>query len=331
MKELTSTVVGGKFICIPDMVEFKKMDIYCWMDSGRSQVWMKFLLYRDKTFCHKIAKTFLDSEKILMAEMINLIGENLGVCQTTYRNTKFSKFSMSDKYSIIKTFSAEMSKAVVESAEYENSPGSHFIVPSIHWKILVGQVKVPIRGEDLTEDVFLTLFRFLNSFQTTLNKSDWDVLKYVEDVTASDEFTEMMEKEFVKTVNSFIQEVPYEPRFFQLQSKLRSQMHDAFSGALNVQLVHIGDGTKKSLFNTSGMNIKVQTLVEAIGKNHGSELNRTELKNYSIRWDDGQFGQNAPVCQLIEAHLMKGNEPIFKLGKQFYKVRLCENKSNMGM
>ena len=79
------------------------------------------------------------------------------------------------------------------------------------------------------------------------------------------------------------------------------------------------------------MNIKVQTLVEAIGKNHRRLLNRTELKNYSIRWDDGQFGQNAPVCQLIEAHLMKGNEPIFKLGKHFYKVRLQEKRGNMGM
>ena len=59
------------------------------MDAGRSQVWMKFLLYRDKTFCHKIAKTFLDSDNILMAEMVNLIGENLGTYQNIYRNTKF--------------------------------------------------------------------------------------------------------------------------------------------------------------------------------------------------------------------------------------------------
>ena len=97
---------------------------------------------------------------------------------------------------------------------------------------------------------------------------------------------------------------------------MRSQIHDAFSEALNVTLIYVEGGTRKSLFNTSGMNIKVQNLVEAIGKNQalqGELLNRGALKNYSIRWDDGQFGQNAPVCQLIEAHLMEANESIFKL------------------
>ena len=54
------------------------LETFALLESGLSNLWMKLLRVRDKTFGTKLAKNMLDSEQILTAEFVNLIGNNMG-------------------------------------------------------------------------------------------------------------------------------------------------------------------------------------------------------------------------------------------------------------
>ena len=78
---------------------------------------MMLLQVRDKSFGIKLAKNMLDSEQVLTAEYVNLIGNNIGQESKTLRNPRFSQFVMKDKYGIIKGFKSKLRSEVLDSAD----------------------------------------------------------------------------------------------------------------------------------------------------------------------------------------------------------------------
>ena len=72
------------------------------LEPGLSNVWMKLLSIRDKSFGKKLAKNLLDSTQVLNAEFVNLMGDNMGTEKVTFRNPRFSQFRLKEKYGVIK-------------------------------------------------------------------------------------------------------------------------------------------------------------------------------------------------------------------------------------
>ena len=93
----------------------EKLKIFCRLESGQSNIWMKLFKHREKTFGRSLARSVLDSEQILLAKIINLIGDNLGKQEISHQNPQFARFSLIDKYGIIKTFKAKLKSDIFNS------------------------------------------------------------------------------------------------------------------------------------------------------------------------------------------------------------------------
>ena len=251
-------------------------EAFALLESGLSNLWMKFLQIRDKNFGRNIAKNMLDSDEVLSAEFINLIGNNLGKESTVYRNPKFAHFSMKEKYSVIKTFKSKLRNNVMESKEFKSFEGDEILSPNRFWEIQTGQLKIPV-NKNLTEEQLLKIFPLLMNFsKESESENIWDeVLNNVSELDSIDprvkKSTEEIKDDLKQCVKAEIEGEEHKPKTFDINSKLRCQMPDSLNGSNSVELVFKGKYEKHipwigGIDTRDGLDITVKDIVKAVAK-----------------------------------------------------------------
>ena len=299
------------------------LEAFALLESGLSNLWMKFLQIRDKNFGRKIAKNMLDSDEVLSAEFINLIGNNMGKESTVYRNPKFAHFSMKEKYGVIKTFKSKLRSTVVESKEFKSFEGNKILSPSRIWEVQTGQMKIPV-NKNLTEEQLLKIFPLLVNFSKESESEDnWDVLDNVSELDSSDprvkKSTEEIIDDLKQCVEAEIEGEEHKPKTFDINSKLRCQMPDSLNGSNSVELVFKGRKEKHipwigGIDTRDGLDITVKDIVKAVA------VAKKDIGRIHVKFPSQNFRHTFPVHELIDTQIQNDEGAVLKLGSVYYEV-----------
>ena len=300
------------------------LETFALLDSGLSNLWMKLLQVRDKTFGTKLAKNMLDSEQILTAEFVNLIGRNMGRESITLRTPRFSHYIMIDKYGLVKGFKSKLRSTVLNSSSFKAFEGDKIISTSRCWEVQRGQVKIPVKKK-ISQNIsqLLKIFSLLVNFAEQVDDEDsWDFLDYVQELDSDDPRiegnTNDIKEDLNKCVEAEMKGQKHSPKTFDIDSKLRCQMPDALEESRSVKLVY---GKAKSIswadgaYERDGLDVAVKDVVQAVAK-AGKTIRRIKVEFYSKN-----FKHSYPLHDLIETQIQNEDGPVFKLGNLYYEVK----------
>ena len=302
------------------------IEAFAQLDPGLSNLWMKLLPIRDKSFGTRLARNLLDSKQVLKAEFVNLLGNNMGKETISFKNPMFSQFSIKEKYGMVKTFTSKLRSEVLKGEDFKKLKGEGLISTSRCWEIQSGQIKIPVKKSIVNRDQLLRIFPLLVHFAEKVDGDDsWDFLDYVQQLDNDDpraaKCTELIKEELIQCTNAEISGDEYNPRSFDINNKLRAHVSISLSDAYSATLI---DGDEQvpwanGEYERDGLNITVNDVICAVARA------RRQIEKVSLKYYTPNFSPIKPIHELVETQIQREDGSILKVGNQYYKVNPTQN------